>query len=366
MSESRYPLFASVAPGLEPLLQQEWAALQPDVGPSERRGGVAARGTLAELRAFLVATRLAESARVRIGSFEAKHFDELQRGVERIAWHAWVPDGSMPNFRVVCRKSKLYHSGAVEERVRLAVDRCLRRPPTRTEGTVHVRLVKDRATISIDAGGELLHRRGWREHVADASFRETMAAALLSAAGWNRTQPLVDPFCGAGTVVIEAATIAAGQLPRAGHTFAMDTWPVVGSQELPPAQAQSPVSPMPVLVGSDRNEQAVTAARANAASAELAEAVQFEPMEVADAIAAAPEGAAVITNLPYGKRLAKGDDLAASLRDFGRALKARPDLVPVLVLSDRSGLNNATKLSWEPVFRTNNRGIGVFGLQLTR
>lgn len=366
MSPSRYPFFAAISPGLEPLLLDEWLREVPDAGGSARRGGVSGRGTLEEIRDLALKTRLAESLRVRIGTFEARDFGALEEGVGKIAWHAWVPEGTIPSIRVTCRKSKLYHSGAVEQRVRQVMDQSLRHPPTETHGTLHVRLVKDRATLSLDVAGERLHKRGWRGDVAIASFRETLAAAMLAASGWRPEQPLWDPFCGAGTIVLEAATQAAGVAPREQLALDLERWPVARTLTERSSTPAPVLEGLPAFVGSDKSSAAIKAAHANTIAAGVGVATTWKTADVERAAKHAPQGAAVVSNLPYGKRLASGDAVTAALRGFSSALRCRPDLGPVLVMTNREGLSGATGLTWEQAFRTTNRGIDVYGLRLVR
>jgi putative N6-adenine-specific DNA methylase len=154
-----------------------------------------------------------------------------------VPWQDFLGPGVTAVFRVTSKKSKLYHAGAIEER--------LARRGGRTDGRTGgefvqefvVRVFRDRFTISADSSGDLLHQRGYRLATAKAPLRETLAAAMLLGAGWNPETPLVDPFCGSGTIPIEAALLAR-RIPREAPAFAFMRWP--GSTPLRQAPLNAP------------------------------------------------------------------------------------------------------------------------------
>jgi putative N6-adenine-specific DNA methylase len=365
VSESRFHFFASVTPGIERWLHAECLSLVPDAVPIERRGGVALQGTLAELSTVVRQSRLAESVRVRVKHFDARSFPALNKGLEKVPWHAWIAEGDTPDVKVVCRKSKLIHSGAVESRAREVIDRCLRRAPSQTIGTVHVRIVNDKVTISVDASDELLHRRGWRAETGEASFRETLAAAMLRAADWDGSTPLYDPFCGAGTICLEAASIVSGAPVRAEEDYAFLRWPTAQRFEFtaPPTASAAPASAR--IFGSDKSMAAIKQASANAAAGSFEPWCRFEKRLAGDIWADVPEGATVVTNLPYGRRLSPAS-VEPALRQLGELIRARPDLGPVVVMTPRTGLKKATGLQWEALATMQNRGLHVNILRLDR
>src|SRR5690606_37236797 len=161
---------------------------------------------------------------VRVATFRARTFAELERRAGRVAWDRWVGAGRAVRLRVTSRKSRLYHTGAIAERIIGQIERVagpLAHVSTgsasddeadgaegRDEQLFIVRFLRDECTISVDTSGELLHRRGYRQALAKAPLRETIAAAMLLASGWDGRSPLVDPFCGSGTIPIEAALLA--------------------------------------------------------------------------------------------------------------------------------------------------------------
>ena len=230
-------LFAVIQPGLEDLCAAELAAL--DLGPrTPHPGGVAFSGEIADVARANLHLGVATRVLARVGEFRAPGFPELHARAARLAWERFIPGGSAPRVlvHVNAHKSRLYHTAAIAERVakglgeRLGVAPELRtaadddddrepgpeRPPTR----IFVRLERDRCTVSVDSSGEPLHRRGYRLAVAKAPLRPTLAAALLRAVDWNPGEPLLDPMCGSGTLVLEAARRACGRPPGADRGFA--------------------------------------------------------------------------------------------------------------------------------------------------
>jgi putative N6-adenine-specific DNA methylase len=183
---------------------------------------------------------------------------------------------------------------------------------------VHARVEDDVVTLSVDSSGELLHRRGYRTDVGEAPLRETLAAGVLALAGWRPDEPLVDPTCGSGTFVIEAALAATGRLPGARRAFACERWPVVDPAAVARLRAAERPRPAPAhLGGSDVDSRAIAAATANAARAGVAGEVRLAVTPVAGAVLPPGPRGLVVANPPYGRRLAP-----RALADIYRAVGA--------------------------------------------
>ncbi|HEU4570789.1 MAG TPA: hypothetical protein VFS07_09470, partial [Gemmatimonadales bacterium] len=330
-----YSTWCSCAPGLEPLLAQELVALglRPrDLEP----GGAAAAMTPEQLYAAHLRLSVASRVTVRLGRFHAAEFWELEKRAERLAWHAWVPKGASVAFRVTCRKSRLYHQDAIAERLGALVagrvpgvsvvqgggedEDDLPHAAAAPPQLFVVRVVNDEVTISADASGDLLYRRGWRQETAKAPLRETLAAAMLTASGWRPGTPLHDPFCGAGTIVIEAARRLAGIPPGWDRGFAFQRWPTFDAARWEAVRAAAAPAPVTArrgaLLGSDRDPGAIRAALGNARRAGVVELVQFGEADIRDLPPAADT--AIVTNPPYGVRIGEGTDLAPLFRALGR------------------------------------------------
>jgi len=234
---------------------------------------------------------------------------------------------------VTSRGSKLYHEGAIAERMHNAIQKQLGHPielargeelddPKRDVQLVIVRLEKNQCVVRLDSSGTRLHRRGYREQTAKAPLRETLAAGIIRACGWEVSQPLVDPFCGSGTFLIEAAEQALGLAAGRRRSFAMERWPFVDTAvlaQLRQAERASEMPSSPPIHGSDRDDGAIQAARGNAQRAGVLQSIHLE-QRLASAIRR-PDAANgwVITNPPYGKRVSSGD-LRRLYTSFGRTL----------------------------------------------
>jgi putative N6-adenine-specific DNA methylase len=282
-------------------------------------------------------------------------------------------------FRVTCRKSKLYHTGAIAQRLGDAASAAVSGLQiAKTKGEAHdedddaarperrqlfvVRFVHDVATVSVDTSGALLHMRGYRQALAKAPLRETLAAATVLGAGWDGTTPLTDPMCGAGTIPIEAARLARRMAPGRDRSFAFFQWPGFDRDAwqslLDEAMAgELPRSPVPID-GSDRDAGAIAAAVANAERAGVTADVSFEVRPLS-ALEARGGSGLVVSNPPYGVRVGETRalrDLYARLGDVVRA--QRPGWQFALLSADRQ-LERQIRLDLEERFVTRNGGIPV-------
>jgi len=282
--------FAVCAPGLEPFTARELKDLGLQIAPStssrdslegkgkvEEMGGVECRGSLVDLYRANLRLRTASRILLHLGSFFADTFSDLGRRTRRLSWEAYLNPGSPVALRVTCHKSRLFHSAAVTERVLESIGARLGRiPPTKKfdgeeEGNppqlIFVRLVENRCTLSLDSSGALLSRRGYRLATAKAPLRETLAAGILMASGWDLKSPLVDPFCGAGTIPIEAALMARNIAPGIHRHFAFMDWPNFDAEtweRLKALSREGEAKSSPPLMGSDRDAGAIRAAGENA------------------------------------------------------------------------------------------------------
>lgn len=371
-----YSTWCACSPGLEKLLAAELTALGLTPKAIEP-GGMSAAMSPAQLFAANLHTSIAGRISVRIGKFHASEFWELEKRAERLAWHAWLPKGSTIGFRVTSRKSKLYHNDAIAERLGALIsarvpgvavleavegddeDREATHAKAAPSQLFLLRLVNDEVTISVDSSGELLYRRGWRQETAKAPLRETLAAAMLAASGWTGGTPLHDPFCGAGTIVIEAAR-RARRIPAGwDRAFAFERWPTFDAALWREVRAQAEAAILPRLstrlLGSDRDPGAVRAALANARRAGVAKDVKFAEADIRDLPPA--EGTHIVANPPYGIRVGEGGDLAPLYGALGRLAQAREACLTFL--SPEHALTQATLLKCRTAWRTTNGGIPI-------
>ncbi len=366
MSATQWLTFVPVAPGLEAALADEVESLVPGVKLKRRAGGVEFRVDLPGLMTVARRSRIAESVRVRVARFEARDFRTLEAGLDRVPWDAYVRRGTEPVIRVRARRSKLIHSDAIAERVGRALER--RGPgPGGPAPTVHVRLEKDRVQVSIEAADELLHRRGWRGEGGQAPLRENLAAACLALSGWEPVAPLWDPFCGSGTLILEGLARRAPGLLAESQERQIQRWPIFDAETWDGLELERCEPPEGgALLGTDRDGEAVARANGNASRAGVAEAARFEVAPLAQAEQRVPQGAAVVTNTPYGKRLAGGKDLRRAFHDLGRLLAHRTDLGPVVALVGHDRFERDTRLKWNTVVQFPNRGTRVRLVRLNR
>ena len=370
--------FAITAPGLERICGAELERL--GVRPTIEDGGVSWAGDGGSVAAANLWLRSASRVLVRIAEFRAKTFFELERSARKIEWERFASPGSGVRFRVTCRKSKLYHSGAVAQRLAEAVahrvggvsvgaapreDDDQESPPWQGQGQGQlfvVRFLHDVCTVSADSSGELLHRRGYRQAVAKAPLRETLAAAMLLGAEWKGDVPLVDPMCGSGTIPIEAARLARRIAPGRDRRFAFLDWPETdlaewkrGIDRAREDELQhSPVS----ILAADRDAGAIDAANANAERAGVRADIEFSVQPIS-ALSAAEGKGLVISNPPYGARVGERDRLRNLYAQLGNVVRRnRPDWSMALLLADRQ-LEAQVGLPFRDIFETRNGGIPV-------
>ncbi|HEX6643662.1 MAG TPA: hypothetical protein VF037_03240 [Gemmatimonadales bacterium] len=356
--------FVVTHPGVERLTAGELEAI--GIAPGELEpGGVSFRGSDEALYSANLRLRTASRVLIRIGGFRARTFPELERHALRLPWSDVLPRGSAIRFAVTSRKSKLYHQGGIAERLARAADHVagdVRTDADESAQLIVVRAVRDEFTVSADSSGELLHRRGYRQATAKAPLRETLAAAMLLAAGWDGGRSLLDPFAGSGTIPIEAALIARRIAPGLRRTFALERWPAFDAARWREVKDRATAEVLDratvPIVGSDRDEGAVAAAAANAVRAGVGADVDFRRVSLSAATRPGDAGL-LVTNPPYGVRIgdrARLRDLYAQLGNVARGAFTGWDVV---LLSAHPVLEAATRLPFEQLLATSNGGVPV-------
>jgi putative N6-adenine-specific DNA methylase len=333
-ADLRYEAFAVAAPGLEPIVVSELNQLGI-AGTAAVDGGVEFNASSRQLYAANLNLRTASRVLVRLAEFKALTFADLERRSKRVAWETVLAKGEPVTLRVTCRKSRLYHSDAVAERIardlanRAGADVSASGDDGEGEANsdasqlIVVRLDRDRCTISADSSGAHLHQRGYRTSVTQAPMRETLAAALLLASGWDRQWPLIDPFCGSGTIPIEAALLATHTAPGKNRRFRFMSWPGFDSAgwkaTLADAVARERDGAAQVL-GSDRSAAALRAATENAERARVQSLVNLEKTDALTVTAPVGTGW-IVSNPPYGVRLGDRSDSRRLMSQFGDHLR---------------------------------------------
>lgn len=373
--QPRYDLFAVCQPGLERIVADELRSLGI-ANPRPVRGGVEFNGFLTHVYRVNLWSRTTERVLLRLREFRADSFRELHHKAARTQWEEFLKPGCDVSIRATCHKSILMHTGGVTERIVNGISDRLGKPSrlittdeenkSARPNFIVVRVANDRCLISLDTSGALLHFRGYRQATAKAPLRETLAAAMILSSGWTPDRSLLDPFCGSGTIPIEAALIARKIAPGRKRSFAfMDwqkfdraEWDALLDQADSAALDHSPAS----LQGSDRDAGAIEASRSNAERAGVLDDIEFtscamsaiEPIGVGD----------VITNPPYGQRV--GDsDVRNLYAQFGKVLRAKCAGWRVAMLSSDVHWEYGTGMKFQPIARFNNGGIQVRFVQTT-
>ena len=371
-SAQRYDAFAVAAPGLEPLVAEELTGLGlKDLKPLD--GGIEFHASRPQLYEANLHLRTASRIIVRLAEFKALTFADLERRAKRVPWERVIATGQAVTLRVTCRKSRLYHSDAVAERItrdlveRMDADVSATREDGETDAStddaqlIVVRFDRDRCTISADSSGAHLHQRGYRTSITQAPMRETLAAALVMASGWDQHAPLLDPFCGSGTIPIEAALIAAQVAPGRNRQFQFMHWPDYDAAEwkhvLARANGRVRQDATPFIGGSDRNAAALRASRENA---ERAGVIGMLRLEKADALALNDQRHEgwIVSNPPYGVRLGDRAESKRLLSRFGQRLRDQFAGWHVAILAP-TGSERLIGLPLQSRLETTNGGLRV-------
>jgi putative N6-adenine-specific DNA methylase len=359
---------------VERLTSGELAELEVEVTGSEQ-GGVSFRADGAGLCRAHLHLRTASRILVRLAEFRARDFPSLERGARGLDWDRFSRPGDSVAVRAASRKSRLYHQRAIAQRIEDAARLAGRDIWSRREGpsevarptsavqTLYVRVFRDRCTVSVDATGAHLHRRGYRKAGAKAPLRETLAAAALLAIGWDRHTALLDPLCGSGTIPIEAALMAGSRAPGLRRSFACEDWAELSDELWAEARsaARRQARPIPApIVGSDRDEGAIRLAMANAERAGVAGDLTFSVGALS--AAARPDSASegvLIANPPYGRRVGRSSDLRDLYAALGNlARKGFPGWVLGVIATDPA-LVGQVGIPVEACLSTRHGGLAI-------
>ncbi len=363
MSKRSEQLFAVAAPGLENVCAGELAALGCS-GVRVLPGGVEFSGGLREIYMANLWLRTASRILIRLEAFHCRDFPMLYRKALRLPWGRFIKLGTRLRVRASSRGSRLNHTGRIATTLLESVDRVLGRaapPENGPEQLLIARFEDDWCHLSVDSSGELLHRRGYREDIGPAPLRETLAAGVLLLLGWEGTTPLVDPMCGSGTFPIEAALLASHRPPGAGRVFSFMNWPRYRPglwQSLLAEAVRGEKDSVPAILGSDRDEKVLEAARCNAVRAGVAGMVAFRQQDVSTQSATEGSGL-VLCNPPFGARLGRSDDLGSLYRLLGHVYRNSFAGWRGALLCPDPRLAAATGLPLRKVAELNSGGIKV-------
>jgi len=325
--------FASCPRGLEGVLGEELQSLSASkLEPVD--SGVGFSGPYALCRTVNLISRIASRVLWRVGAARYRSEIDIFNAAKRIPWGQWFGPQQTIRVDTAAIRSPLNSIDIVTLRVKDAVCDVLRktagsRPDVDTRNPdvrIQVFLTRDEAVFYLDTSGDALFKRGWRGAAGEAPLRENLAAGILKLTGWTADVPLLDPMCGSGTFLIEAALMARGRAPGLGRRFGFENLknhdPAAWQHEREQAAAQENKSIKTDIHGYDRSGDAIAIARRNVGALGLLEDIALKQCSFEDSKPPGPAGL-LVTNPPYGVRLEELDDLAAWYPKLGDILKQR-------------------------------------------
>ncbi len=330
--ENTLTLIATCSFGLEAVVKRELQALGfRDLRVSDGKVEVAA--TLADIPALNLWLRSADRVLLKMGEFEAKDFDALFEQTYALPWEAWIPADGKFTVTGTSVKSRLESVRTCQSIVKKAVVERLSEKyhlnwfeETGAEYPIKVSLRHDIATLTLDTSGSGLNRRGYRKQAGVAPIKETLAAALVQLSFWNEKRLLVDPMCGSGTILIEAAMIGRRIAPGLRRAFASERWDRIPltAWEQAKDQARSVIKSEPdlQLFGYDVDAQVIRAAKSNAKTAGVGQNIRFEQKDIRDLWIDREHGI-VISNFPYGVKMGDFRELNQLYISFSKTFRKK-------------------------------------------
>lgn len=332
-SLSKFDLLATSAFGIEAITARELQQLGYEtqvIAP----GRILFQGEYEDIVRANLWLRTADRVLIQVGRFPAADFDALFETTKSLSWDQWIdPTGAFPvNGKSL--KSQLTSVPAVQRAVKKAIAESLlaahgveELPETGGRYTVEVALLNDEATLTIDTSGPSLHKRGYRKIVGTAPLKETLAAAMVQLSYWNRERPLIDPFCGTGTILIEAVMIGRNIAPGLRREFAAQQWdqipPPVWEAARKQAESQQLEKLPETIIGYDTDFRVLKLARHAAEDAGIADEIHFQEKDFRELTSSRHYGC-VITNPPYGERIGEQAELRELYRCFPEVLRRLP------------------------------------------
>lgn len=325
---SQYEFLAPCHFGLESVLKKEVMDLGYEIKQVEDGRVIFTGDEIAFARANIF-LRTTERILLKVGKFKAESFDELFEGTKAIPWENYIPkDGKFWVAKATSIKSKVFSPSDIQSIMKKAIVERLKQvykldwfPEDGEEYPIRVTFMKDEITIGIDTSGESLHKRGYRKLASKAPITETLAAALIMLTPWKEDRILVDPFCGSGTIPIEAAMLGANIAPGMNRSFLAENWSLapkkVWYQAIEEANDVRKKDVQMTIQGYDIDGDIIKAARQNAALAEVDGYIHFQQRSLSD-LSHSKKYGFIITNPPYGERLEDREALPALYKEIGR------------------------------------------------
>lgn len=323
------------------------------MGMAETRaenGRVLCQGEAKDIPRLNLRLRTGERVLLLVGSFPARSFEELFQGVQALPWERWIPQGGQFPVKGYSLNSVLHSVPACQSIVKKAVatrlGRVYHRETLPEDGALYqiqFSLMKNQVSLMLDTTGPGLYKRGYRAVGVEAPLRETLAAALVLLSGYRGKDPFCDPFCGSGTIAIEAALIAKNRAPGLNRTFSAQKWDWLPSQTWVDGAGEAmdlEYDGTYDIWGGDIDPAAVHLAQGNAVKADVEDLVHFTQGDACAFSRQEPYGR-IVCNPPYGERLLDQQMAAQLYRDFGRAVRGLPKGWRVSVLSAHPAFERA-------------------------
>ncbi len=324
----KYTLIATAAMGLESIVAKEVKDLGYEC--QVENGKVIFQGDETAIARANMWLRTADRVKILVGEFNAYSFDELFERTKALPWESFLPvDAEFP-VQGKSVKSKLYSvpdcqaivKKAIVEKLKTAYKKTSWLDETGPLFKIEVAILKDKVSLTLDTSGQGLHKRGYRVGQGDAPLKETLAAALIQLTTWNPDRPFVDPFCGSGTIAIEAALIGQNIAPGFNREFLSEAWPMmdgdVWDRTRMEAEDQANYDQPLEILGTDIDHRMIAIAKENAIEAGLGDLVKFKQMQVRDFTSELEYGV-IVGNPPYGERLGDRKEVELMYREMGQA-----------------------------------------------
>ena len=364
MQQTRLPILATCAKGVPPFLAAELQSLGFPI-LAERPSGIETEGTLSDAMRMNLHLRTAQRVLIEVSFFRARTADDLYAQVRNLPWETWIPvDGyvrvaSSVNTESIRdpRFATLRAKDAIVDRIRVT---CGKRPdtgPNRDRASVFVYWNGTECRVYLDTSGESLSRRGYRKEAVEAPMQESLAAAVVMAAGWDGSKPFVNPMCGSGTIAIEAALLALNRAPGLLRDnfgfmhlkgFDRKAWEILRQSA---RKCVNPAMQCGRIIASDHDQRAVETARRNARAAGVEGDISFHLCDFAKTPIPQGEGI-VLLNPEYGLRMGEEAALEATYKGIGDFFKQKCQgytgymFTGNLELAKRQGLRTFRRLTF--------------------
>ncbi len=356
-----FEIYLVAAPGTESSLLAEANALNfPQ--PKLVAGGVTLQGHWADVWRANLQLRQTPRILARLGAFHVSHLAQLDKLSRKFPWGNFFHKNMSLRVEVTCKKSRIYHAGAAAQRIETAIKEELGASiSVESNLIIKARIENNLCTISVDTSGESLHKRGHKEAIGKAPLRETLASYFLRECGFTGNETIVDPMCGSGTFVIEAAEIALGLMPGRERHFAFEDLKSFDNEKWQIMRSKTQLRKTEFkFYGSDRDQGAIAMCKANAQRAGVDKCTSFKHFSVSDL--KPPEGPAglVIVNPPYGTRIGDKKPLMDLYAALGKTLITRFSGWRVGLITTDATLAKATGLPFaKPNPPINHGGLKV-------